>query len=104
MFCEDTFFIATLHVLHKVLPHVCRLSRIFQKEDVFTLLRPFVDATYCCNELVLNDLKEVDTTLSSVLKDYNIHMSDATKDNFDTEKQNGNIYTRSTYTKSKQRT
>ena len=45
VFCEDTFFIATLHVLHKVLPHVCRLSRIFQKEDVFTLLRPCVDAT-----------------------------------------------------------
>ena len=29
-----------------------------------------------------NDLKEVNATLSSDLKDYNIHTSDATKDNF----------------------
>ena len=83
-FVKTHFFVATLHLLHKVLPHVSRLSRIFQKEDVdFTLLRPCVDATIAAVTLYKDDdLKEVDATLSSDLKDYNIHTSDTTKDNF----------------------
>ena len=41
-----------------------------------------MDATIAAVSLNKDDLKEVDTTLSSDLKDYNIHTSDATKDNF----------------------
>ena len=83
-FVKSHFFIATAHLLHKVLPHVSRLSRIFQKEDVdFTLLKPCVDATIAAVGLYKDDeLKEVDTTLSSDLKDYTIHTSDATKKEF----------------------
>ena len=41
-FVRKTYnFVATAHLLHKVLPHISRLFLIFQKEDVnFTLLRP----------------------------------------------------------------
>ena len=40
-FVKTFNFIAMAHLLHKVLPHISRLSLIFQKEDVdFTLLRP----------------------------------------------------------------
>ena len=77
-------FIATAHLLHKVLPQVSRLSRVFQKEDVdFTLRRPCVDATIAAVSLYKDDdLKEVDSTLSIDLKEYNIHTSDAMKDDF----------------------
>ena len=83
-FVMSHFFIATALLLHKVLPHVSRLSRIFQKEDVdFTLLKLCVDATIAAVGLYKDDeLKEVDTTLSSDLKDYTIHTSDATKKEF----------------------
>ena len=55
-----------------------------KKEDVdFTLLRPCVDATIAAVSLYKDDdLKEVDSTLSVDLKDYNIHTSDAMKDDF----------------------
>ena len=47
------------------------------------MLRPCVDATIAAVTLYKDDdLKEVDATLSSDLKDYDIHTSDATKDNF----------------------
>ena len=83
-FVKTHSFIATAHLLHKVLPHVSRLSRVFQKEDVdFTLLRPCVDATIAAVSLYKDDdLKEVDSTLSVDLKDYIIHTSDAMKDDF----------------------
>ena len=49
----------------------------------FTLLRPCVDATIAAVSLYKDDdLKEVDSTLSVDLKDYNIHTSDAMKDDF----------------------
>ena len=45
-FVKAPFFIATAHLLHKILPHISRLSHIFQKEDVdFTMIRPCLDAT-----------------------------------------------------------
>ena len=38
-FVKTHFFVATADLLHKVLPHVSRLSCIFQEEDVdFTML------------------------------------------------------------------
>lgn len=65
--CQDALFHChrTPFAQLKVLPHVSRLSRVFQKEDVdFTLLRPCVDATLAAVSLYNNDdLKEVDSTL-----------------------------------------
>jgi len=83
-FVKTYFFIATVHLLHKVLPHVSRLSRIFQRENVdLTLLRPCVDATIAAVKLYKNDnLEDVDTTISTDLKDYTIHTSDTHKRDF----------------------
>ena len=61
------FFIATAHLLHKVLPHISRLSLLFQKEDVdFTMAKPCLDATVNAVTTYRNDeLKEVDETIES---------------------------------------
>ena len=83
-FVKSQFIIATAHLLHKILPHVSRLCRIFQKEDVdFTLLKPCADATIAAVNLYkVDELEEVDSTISSDLKDYNIRTSDALKNEF----------------------
>ena len=80
-FVKSYYFIATAHLLHKVLPHVSRLCRIFQKEDVdFTLLSPCVNATIAgVNSYTDDQLREVESALSSELKDYNIHTTEAQK-------------------------
>ena len=81
-FVKMHFFIATAHLLHKILPHVSRLSCIFQKDAHFTLLRPCVDATIAAVSLDKDDDLKVNITLSSGLKEYNIYTNDAMKDDF----------------------
>ena len=72
------------HLLHKILPHITRLSLIFQKEEVdFTLLRPCLDATISAVSAYRTDkLKEVDIALSSDLKDFDINSSERSKSDF----------------------
>ena len=69
-FVKSHFFIGTAHLLHKILPHVSRLCRIFQKEDVdFTILKPCADATIAAeNWYKVDELEEVDSAISSDLK------------------------------------
>ena len=83
-FVKTYNFVATAHLLHKVLPHISRLSLIFQKEDVdFTLLRPCLDATISAVSAYKGDqLEEADTALSSDLSDFDINTSDRLKEDF----------------------
>lgn len=83
-FVETYNFVATAHLLHKVLPHISRLSLIFQKEDVdFTLLRPCLVATISAVSAYKSDqLEEANLTLSSDLKDFDIDTSDRLKEDF----------------------
>ena len=83
-FVETYNFVATAHLLHKVLPHISRLSLIFQKEDVyFTLLRPCLVATISAVSAYKTDqLEEANLTLSSDLKEFDIDTSDRLKEDF----------------------
>lgn len=80
-FVKTYNFVATAHLLHKVLPHISRLSLIFQKEDVdFTLLRLCLDATI--STVSAYKTVEVDSALSSDLKYFDINTSDRMQTDF----------------------
>ena len=83
-FVKSYNFIATAHLLHKVFPHISRLCRIFQKEDVdFTMLSPCVNATIAgVNSYKDDPLSEIESTLSTDLKDYSIRTTETQKTEF----------------------
>ena len=80
-------FIATTYLLSDVLPHLSRLSPIFQKENIdLTLIQP-------CLQTTIDTIKEykdnagpnqrkLDSILVTELKDFQITSSDATKEQF----------------------
>ena len=74
-------FVACLYLLSDVLPHLSRLSRIFQKEDIdFFLVQPCLIKEYmhCPGP----NLSKVDDVLVTDLKDFQIIVSDSQKDAF----------------------
>ena len=78
-------FVATAYLLSDVLPHLSRLSRIFQKENVdFTLIQPCLQTTIdTINKYKVTagpNLSKVDQVLSAELKDLNIEATSAQKE------------------------
>ena len=72
--------VATMYWLSDVLPHLSRLSKIFQKEDVdLSLIQPSLQATIetitRCKDSPGPNLSKVDVLLSTDLKNFNIEAS-----------------------------
>ena len=80
-------FVATTYLLSDVLPHISRLSRIFQKENVdLTLIQPClqttIDAIKDYKDNTGPNLRKLDNVLATELKDFHITASDAQKEEF----------------------
>ena len=57
-------FVATLHLFSDILPHICRLSLVFQREDVdLALVRPQVNATLALLHIRIIHLSKIWTLL-----------------------------------------
>ena len=77
-------FVACLYLLSDVLPHLSRLSRIFQKEDVdLSLVQPCLKTTIDAIKEYMHcpgpNLSKVDDVLVTDLKDFQIIVSDSQK-------------------------
>ena len=86
-FMKGYKFVACAYLLSDVLPHLSRLSRIFQKQDVDLSLVQFclkttVDSIKQYETSPGPNLSKLDQVLSTDLKDFNITPTDAQKQEF----------------------
>ena len=86
-FVKSCKFIACAYLLADVLPHLGRLSLIFQKQNVdLTLVRPYLKATVDAISLYKDtpgpQLSKVDHVIMSELKEFAIRATDAMKQDF----------------------
>ena len=86
-FMKSYKFVACTYLLHDVLPHLSRLSRVFQKRDVdLTLIQPClkttIDAIMGYKETPGPNLKRVDEVLATKLKDFGIKPTPIEKEAF----------------------
>ena len=80
-------FVATAHLLSGIFPHLSRLSRIFQKEDVdLSLIQPCLKSTIDTiskyKESPGPNLSKVDEVISSDLKDFSIPVTNEQREQF----------------------
>ena len=80
-------FVACVYLLSDVLPHLSRLSRIFQREDVdLSLIQPCLKTTIdSIKEYVHSpgpNLSKIDHVLATDLKDFQIVATDSQKEAF----------------------
>ena len=78
------YFISSCYLLSSVLPHINRLSLLFQAKCVdLTLLRPTLSATVeAIKGYRSADLKDADTRINGDLSEFNINVSPTQKDQF----------------------
>lgn len=86
-FVKSYKFIACAYLLADVLPHLGRLSLIFQKQNVdLTLVQPCLKATVDAISLYKDtpgpQLSKVDHVITSELKEFDIRVTDAMKQDF----------------------
>ena len=75
------YFFASCYLLSSVLPHIHRLSYVFQID--LTLLRPTLSSTIeAIKGYRSAEFKDAETRISSGLSDFNILFSATQKDNF----------------------
>ena len=82
-------FVATLYLFSDILPHVCRLSLVFQQQDVdLALVRPQVNATLACIAVYKDNptpsLSKLDEDLDTFLQGLGITVTPTKKVNFQT--------------------
>ena len=82
-------FVATLYLFSDTLPHICRLSLVFQWEDVdLALVRPQVNATLTCIAAYTDNptpsLSKLDKDLDTSLQVLGITVTPTKKVNFQT--------------------
>lgn len=82
-------FVATLYLFSDILPHVCRLSLVFQQQDVdLALVRPQVNATLACIAAYKDNptpsLSKLDEDLDTFLQGLGITIPPTKKVNFKT--------------------
>ena len=82
-------FVATLYLFSDILPHICRLSLVFQREDVdLALIRPQVNATLTCiaayTDNLTPSLSKLDEDLDTSLHVLGITVTPTKKVNFQT--------------------
>ena len=80
-------FVATAYLLSDILPHLSRLSRIFQKQDIdLTLIQPclksIIDTINEYKDTPGLNLSKIDQVLSTDLKDFNNEPTDIQKEAF----------------------
>ena len=80
-------FVATAYLLSDVLPHLSRLSRIFQREDVdLSLIQPClkttIDTINKYKDTAGPNLSKVDQVLSADLRDFTIEATSVQKEAF----------------------
>ena len=73
-FVKTHYFVACCYLLHRVLPHISRLSLLFQCEDIdLSLIQPAVEAAIASIKMVCaDDLQEVYSTIQNNLQECNI--------------------------------
>ena len=81
-------FIATLHLLCDTLPHLSRLSKLFQRQEInLAHVEPMVTATLNAVRNLQQErgphLKKVDELLRTVLREHNISATDHQRAEFD---------------------
>ena len=82
-------FVATLYLFSDIVPHICRLSLVFQREDVdLALIRPQVNATLTCiaayTDHLTPSLSKLDEDLDTSLQVLGITVTPTKKVNFQT--------------------
>ena len=78
------YFVACCYLLHRVLPHISRLSLLFQCEDIdLSLIQPAVEAAIASIKMVrADDLQEFYSTIQNNLQECNITVTDTNKKQF----------------------
>ena len=75
---------ACCYLLHRISPHISRLSLLFQCEDIdLSLIQPALEAAIASIEDVrTSDLHEVHDAIANELKEYTITVTDTNKQHF----------------------
>ena len=83
-FVKTHYFVACCYLLHRILPHISRLSLLFQCEDIdLSLIQPALEAAIASIEDVrTSDLHEVHDAIANELKEYTITVTDTNKQHF----------------------
>ena len=80
-------FVATIYLLSDVLPLLCKLSLVFQKENVdLCVVKPLVTATLASLKILRDKpgvyLKQLDETLSKLSTEFGLQVTDNLKQQF----------------------
>lgn len=82
-FVKTYYFIACCKLLSKILPHINRLSLLFQREDVdLSAIRPNLNATVHAIRLYRESDIEAEQLIENELSEFGIDVSQARKDEF----------------------
>ncbi|XP_071169572.1 zinc finger protein 862-like [Mytilus edulis] len=86
MFVKTTKFVASIHMMSDILPHLARLSKTFQKTDIdFTLIETLVSATQITITKLIEQpghyMQSLPTCLDS-LSEYGVRLRQSDIDNF----------------------